>query len=396
MLKSNFKKASIGAVFSMALLLGACSGEAADGPVTEDPVTEDQVTSSKALENVATEILAMPSFDDSDGLVLAGEKIADAALLEAARSEKLVWYTGSGTRSAELTAARFAAETGVEIEMTRLPSSKLGERVLSEAGAGQLSAGVVTVTDPNIAQNFADEGIVVPYETPLYAELSQMGPIVWDSGAYYTVYYSAYAFAYNNQLVDEANAPAKWADLIDPQWEGVFGMVNAGAGGTVQGLAYFQKNAFGEKYWEDLAALQPRIFDTTSPQIDALARGELTLGTIGFNSTYAAILDGAPIELVVPEDGISGTFNMQGLTTVGKDNPAAQLFMNWTMGKSGQQFAAAQGFVGVRTDIEQIATGPYQLPRADDSTFFLYTPEMAKEFGEDTVARWNTAFGYTG
>jgi len=386
MLKSNSKKAAIGAVFSLTLLLAACSGDTGEGPTTGAAV----------LEDVATEILGMPSFDDSDGLVLAGEKIADAELLDAARSEKLVWYTGSGTRSAELTAARFAAETGVEIEMTRLPSSALSERVLSEAGAGQLTAGVVTVTDPVIAQNFADEGILVPYETPLYAELDQMGPIVWDSGAYYTVYYSAYAFAYNNQVVDAANAPEKWADLIDPQWENVFGLVNAGAGGTVQGLAYFQEQAFGEKYWEDLAALKPRIFDTTSPQLDALARGEISVATSGFNSTYAAILEGAPIELVVPEDGISGTFNMQGVTTTGQDSASAKLFMNWTMGKSGQEFAAAQGFVGVRTDIEQIATGPYQLPRADDDTFVLYTPEKAEKYGADTVARWNEAFGYTG
>lgn len=392
-----FKKKTAGAfalLIASSLLMTACGGTS-DTPSTDDEGNANGGGSS-ALPEVATEILAMPTHDDSDGLVLAGEKIADAELLEAARADSLVWYTGSGQESAELTAARFEAETGVKIDMTRLPSSKLSERVLSEAGAGRLGAGVVTVTDPVIAENFADEGIVVAYETPGFDALSAEGDVVWNDGQYYTAYYSAYAFAYNNQIVDEANAPSKWMDLVDSQWENQFGLVNAGAGGTVQGLAHFQDSQFGEQFWHDLAALNPRIFDTTSPQLEALARGEISVATAGFNSTYGAILAGAPIELVVPEDGISGTFNMQGLTSEGEDSPAAQLFMNWTMGKSGQEFAAAQGFVGVRTDIEQIATGPYQLPRADDPTFFLYTPDMAEELGQDVVARWNSAFGYTG
>lgn len=377
----------VAAVLASSVLLASCSGGGTESGGADG---------DSGMPEVAAEILEMPSHDDSDGLEIAGEKIADAELLEAARKDTLVWYTGSGQESAELTAARFEAETGVKVEMTRLPSSKLSERVLSEAGAGRLGAGVVTVTDPVIADTFATEGIVVPYETPGFASLKNEGQVVWDEGAYYTAYYSAYAFAYNNQLVDEAEAPTKWIDLVDPRWTDQFGLVNAGAGGTVQGLAYFQKQEFGEEYWEDLAALTPRIFDTTSPQLEALARGEISVATAGFNSTYGAIIAGAPIELVVPEDGISGTFNMQGLTSVGEESPAAQLFMNWTMGKSGQEFAAAQGFVGVRTDIEQVATGPYQLPRADDPSFVLYLPEDAELYGDEAVAGWNKAFGYTG
>lgn len=385
------KLLALAVMLTSSALLASCAGNADGG--SPGP---GEGGGSAPLPEVATEILPMPTHDDSDGLVLAGESIADAELLAAAREETLVWYTGSGQESAELTAARFEAETGVKIEMTRLPSSKLSERVLSEAGAGRLGAGVVTVTDPVIAENFAADGILVAYETPGFDSLTGEGQVVWNDGEYYTAYYSAYAFAYNNQIIDAADAPTKWMDLVEPRWENQFGLVNAGAGGTVQGLAFFQEQQFGEEYWHALAALNPRIFDTTSPQLEALARGEISVATAGFNSTYGAIIAGAPITLVVPEDGISGTFNMQGLTTTGEDSAAAKLFMNWTMGKSGQEFAAAQGFVGVRTDIEQVPTGPYQLPRADDPSFFLYTPEDAEQYGQGVVARWNAAFGYTG
>lgn len=343
---------------------------------------------------VAAAMLPMPVIDDSAGLVIHGEEIADAELLAAARGESLNWYTASGAESAGLTAARFEAETGVHVNMTRLPSGKLNERVLSEHGAGRLSAGVVTITDPILAEGFAAAGVFTPYRTPTYDKLAGMGNVVWKDGEYYTVYYSAYAFAYNDLAVDKDDAPATWEDLLDPKWKGKLGMVNAGAGGTVQGLADFQERILGADYWSGLSAQKPRIFDTTSVQLDALARGEIEVATIGFNSTYGAEEAGAPIELVIPAKGVSGTFNMQGLTAAGAHSPAARLFMNWTMSRSGQEFAAAQGFVSSRTDIDQIPTGQYQLPKADDEGFVVYTPEDARTRGRDIVARWNKMFAF--
>jgi len=378
----NFRVAAVAALGALALTLSGCGG------------------SSDAADSAAdttVEILEMPEIDDSDGLVIAGEQVADAALLKAARDEKLTWYTGSGSESAELTAARFTAETGVDIEMTRMPSAKLNERVLSEAGAGRLGADVVTVTDPVLAEGMAAEGVFVPYtKMPVHKQLEGMENVVWDGGTYFTSYYSAYAFAYNTSLVEEADAPQTWEDLLDPAYKGKVGIVSAGAGGTVQGLAAFQEEQVSKDYWSRLAAQDPRIFDTTSVQLEALARGEIEVATAGFNSTYGAEVEGAPVRLVVPDQGMSGTFNMQGLTTTGKDNPAAQLFMNWTWSKSGQEFAAAQGFVGARTDIEQVKTGDYQLPKADDPSFVVYTPEEAAKKGADIVRRWNQTFGYGG
>ena len=367
------------ALIACGLLLAGCGG----GGGGADPVT--------------AEMLALPAVDDANGLVIDGEQVADASLLGAARDDKLVWFTGSGSESAELTADRFTAETGVEVEMTRMPSAKLNERVLSEAGAGRLSAGVVTVTDPLLAEGLEAKGVYVPYtEMPTHDTLAGTENLQWAGGAYYTSYYSAYAFAYNTRAVDDAAVPSSWNDLLDPRWKGRLGVVNAGAGGTVQGLAAFQEQVMGGDYWAGLAAQGPRIFDTTSVQLESLARGEIDMATAGFNSTYGAELSGAPIKLVVPEEGVSGTYNMQGLTTAGQNSPAAKLFMNWTWSKSGQQFAAAQGFIGARTDIEQVPTGDYRLPKADDPTFVVYTPEEAEQHGADVVRRWNQTFGFNG
>ncbi|PXY37884.1 ABC transporter substrate-binding protein [Prauserella flavalba] len=352
---------------------------------------------SPASDAARNEVLPMPAkIDTSNGLVIDGERIADKQLFEAAKKDKVVLYSGSGKESEDLTIARFKAETGIDIELTRMPTNKLSERVLSEHGANQLGAGVVRVTDPLVAEEFAKRGVYVNYQPPSIGELAKGDNVVFNDGQYLTAYYSAYAFGYNSAAVQGKDVPKKWADLLDPKWKGKLGVVHAGAGGTVTALAAFQLDAFGEDYVKALGAQQPRIFDTTSVQLEALARGEITVATLGFNSTYGAEVAGAPVKLVVPEDGISGSFNLMGLTPAGEKSPAAKLFINWTMSKAGQKFAAAQGFVPARPGLEPTPTGEYQLPPADSEQFHLFTPEDAKERSASTVQTWNQAFHFTG
>ncbi|GAA4112926.1 hypothetical protein GCM10022415_07960 [Knoellia locipacati] len=382
----NRRLAMAAVATSAAIALAGCGGS---GSAT---------TSGGAAAKAAggDELLAMPKVETTDGLVIDGEQVADKALFEAAKTDKVNLYSASGKESEDLTVARFKAETGIDIELTRMPTNKLAERVLSEQGAGQLKAGVVRVTDPRVAEDFAAKGVYTAYEPPSFAELSKADNVVFNKGQYLTAYYSAYVFGYNSQLVKGADVPKKWEDLADPKWQGKLGVVNAGAGGTVTALAHMHITEFGEDYLAKLGALKPRIFDTTSVQLEALARGEIAVATLGFNSTYGAEVAGAPIKLVVPEDGISGSFNLMGLTPEGAKSPAAKVFVNWTMSKAGQKFAAAQGFVPARPGLEPQKTGEYQLPAADSDAFKLYTPEDAVKFGKSDVATWNKAFNYVG
>lgn len=356
------------------------------------------ITGCGSTSNPADQVLESAKVDDTSGLVIDGEKIASAELLEAARKGTVSWVTSSSTENANLTAERFKAETGVDIKVDRLPATKLNERVLSEAGVGRLSNDVITIGDPRFAGELATKNIFVPYTAdPKHKELASMPNVVWADGKYFTAYYTAAAIVYNNQAVKAEDAPKSWKDLLDPKWQGKLGLVSAGAGGAAQGLAAYQEKAFGTEYWTKLAAQKPRVFDASAVQLDALARGEIQAAPVaGINTALAAQHAGAPITITVPTEGVSGTLNLQGLTTTGKDNPAAQLFMNWTMSSSGQKFAAAQGFISSRTDVRQAPTGDFQLPGAGDKTFVLYTAEDAEKRGKDVVDRWNKVFGVTG
>ena len=356
------------------------------------------ITGCGSAGNPADQVLETAKVDDTSGLVIDGEQIANADLLEAARKGTVSWVTSSSTENANLTAERFKAETGVDIKVDRLPATKLNERVLSEAGVGRLANDVITIGDPRFAAELATKDIFVPYTNgPKYKDLASMPNVVWADGKYVTAYYTVAAIVYNTQAVKAEDAPKSWNDLLDSKWQGRIGLVSAGAGGAAQGLAAYQEKAFGTEYWTKLASQKPRVFDASAVQLDALARGEIQAAPVaGINTALAAQHAGAPIKIVVPTEGVSGTLNLQGLTTTGKDNPAAQLFMNWTMSSAGQKFAAAQGFVSSRTDVQQAPTGDFQLPGAGEKTFVLYTAEDAEKRGKDVVDRWNKVFGVTG
>jgi len=101
--------------------------------------------------------------------------------------------------------------------------------------------------------------------------------------------------------------------------------------------------------------------------------------------------------LVIPDKGVSASENLMGMTANGLQNPAAQVFMNWTMSKSGQSFAAAQGFVPARTDMEPVkAGGKYQLPQADSPQFHLFSEEDYEKYAARDEEWWKQAFDYMG
>jgi iron(III) transport system substrate-binding protein len=201
--------------------------------------------------------------------------------------------------------------------------------------------------------------------------------------------------AYNSAIHTE-DPPDGWEDLVDPRYEGQLGIVAITTGGTLNALTRFQLDTFGPQYLDGLAANQPRVFDSTSTEIDALARGEISIATVSFNNAFGAQTNGAPIKLVVPREGVSASEGPLGLTPKGVENPAAQVFANWSLSKAGQRFVGSQGFVPVRTDIGPVRSGEYELPSADSPRFHLLTEEGFSRYAEADEELWKQKFAFIG
>ncbi|MEU0649120.1 ABC transporter substrate-binding protein [Streptomyces umbrinus] len=341
----------------------------------------------------AAELLPQPRIDRSDGLRIDGEQIADQDLYEAAKKSHVVLYSGTGQEAEELTVARFEKDTGIKVRLTRLPTNKLAERALSEHGAGKLKADAIRITDPLVARQFVKAGVYAPYRTPFHDKLPKKTALT--SNSYWAGYYIANAMGYNSAVVTD-DPPTGWKDLTAPRYAGKLGVVAITTGGSLNALTRFQLEVFGEDFLKAQGRQEPRIFDSTSTEVDALARGEISIASLSFNNAFAAQLAGAPIKLVIPEEGVSAAPAPLGLTARGVKSPAARVFANWSMSKEGQRFAAAQGFVPARTDIGPVKSGEYQLPRIGSPRLHVLTEESMARHAESDEKIWRRAFHFIG
>lgn len=334
--------------------------------------------------------------DTADGLVINGETIADKELWEAAKDGKVSLATAFSEDGEKVVTDQFTEDTGIEVEFVRLPTPELFERVVSENAAGRLSFDVIRVTDIAAADEMAKEGVFATTSTPFDDQLTEDGARDIGNGMFLSSFYALYTFVYNNQIVTGDDIPETWEDLLNPVFEGKVGIVNPNGSGGNLAMTDMQIELFGEDYLQGTADLNPRIFDSVSVQGPALGQGELSVATMPVSSAIALQDSGAPVTAVISDEGVSAAYTPFGLTAVGADNPAAQVFVNWQMSKAGQSLVGALGIAPARSDVEPEAIEGLKLPKPGDDNFIVLTPAALAERQAQVLATWNQIFNYSG
>lgn len=334
--------------------------------------------------------------DDEGNLVIDGELIADAETLEAAQEEgSLTFYTGGSEQSEQQAADAFTEDTGIDVEIVRLAPNQLSERILSETAGGQLGADVIRISGEDLIVGLADGGAFEPTTLGDDIESATNPDAIFDDGLYYSSFDRVYSFAYNDQVVTE-DAPEDWADLLDGDWQGGLGIVQVGAGGSTAALTRFQLGELGEEYLEDYAATDPTIFDSSASLTDALARGEIAAGPVPVATAYASILDGAPLTIALPEEGVAAYPFYLGQGSDADSPNAATVFINWLMSAQGQELAASIGDYPVHDDMPNPTIGDTEMPAADSGFVFRATLDESLDNLESDADTWSEIFGYTG
>ncbi|WP_432561711.1 ABC transporter substrate-binding protein [Kineococcus sp. SYSU DK003] len=330
-------------------------------------------------------------------LVIDGELVAAADLYAAAQDQgRLVFYTGASEQSEKQVADAFTEATGIEVEIVRLAPNKLSERILSEVAADKLGADVIRISGEDLVAAMATAGAFDPVALTDDITAAVDTAAVYEDGLYYSSFDRVYSFGYNNQVVDEASAPKNWADLVDGSVSAPTGTVQVGAGGSTAALTHFQLQVLGEDWLRDYAATGPRIFDSSASLTDALARGEIGIGTIPIATAYSAILEGAPLTVATPEEGAAAYpfYLAQGHAAANPE--AATVFVNWLMSGAGQKLAASIGDYPVHAGMPEPTIGDITLPAAGSGFVHRATLEESLASLEPDAQTWTTIFGYTG
>lgn len=286
----------------------------------------------------------------AQALVINGETIADATLYAAAKKEGT--FTVYGTVPPDTFnhfKAAFEKDTGIKMEFLRLPSADNYQRVQAEHAAGKLGADYVDLSDQTLIKQLVDRGILGrPHKVPAFERIA--ATLKDPEGRWYTLNRQAQVPGYNSAIVKGNEVPKSWNDLLNPKWKGKIGASSIAVGGSNFVTYAFLKEKVAPDYWAKLATQDVKLYPSFAPMVSDLARGEVH---IALNS-IVAFLDqrrqGAPVQPIIPSEGVAGFPLAGGITSTAKSPNAAAVFINWSLSKHGGTVIASQGLYATHPD----------------------------------------------
>jgi len=267
---------------------------------------------------------------------------------------------------------------GLRVEVLRAPTGELDARIASELRSGGLGADVLWVTDPLSLQRYDAEGLLAELEGEAFESVP----------AEYRTETSVGTRLLNLVIVaSEAlePKPATWADLADPVYAAGVAIPDPGfAGSAFAALGYFATaEGMGLDYYQ-------RLKDNGAVQVASpvdimtgVAEGRHQLGISLDKVVRDAADQGAPIELIWPQDGAIAVYSPAAVVEASDDAAAANAFVEFLISPEGQSAIASTGWQPVRPDVEWPFAGP------------VVTPDWTAMFGsqEELLEGYRAIFG---
>ena len=339
-------------LLSLVMVLGLFAGcgaeKAPEAPATEAP---------KAEAPAETEAPVELSYMDE--------------LIAAAQAEgTLVVYGSCEEDYLAVACEKFEELYGIEVQYQRLSTGEVQSKVEEEAGNPSGDVWFGGTTDPyNVC---AAEGLLMAYEAENASHL--LGDAYRDKDGYwYGIYKGILGFMVNRDELDRMGIPVPqdWADLLNPEYEGLIWLSNYNTSGTAKLVI----NTMIQKYGHDegieyLVNLDKNIHVYTksgSGPSKNVGTGECVVG-IGFlHDGITQIVDNGygNIELVIPSSGTSYEIGATAIFEGCAHPNAAKLWI---------EFALSPECVNLAQD-----NGSYQFLVIDNAQ----QPAVAAEFGLD-------------
>jgi len=226
---------------------------------------------------------------------------------------------------------------------------------------------------------FKGEGMLEPYAP---AGVEKLDPKFVDSSnpPYWTGIDAWVASVCYNTVEGEKNgvpAPTSWKDLTDPVYAGHVIMPNPNSSGTgfLDVSSWLQM--FGEDGgWEYMDALHENIARYThsgSAPCKLAAAGETTIGiSFAFRGAKSKAA-GAPIEIIVPSEGVGWEMEASAIVAGTGNIDDAQTLIDWTVTKKANEMYnagyAVVAYPGVAKPVEHFPTGLLEAMIKNDFEF---------------------------
>ena len=261
-------------------------------------------------------------------------------LIDAAKREgRVVLYSAMDLPVGEKLGNAFQAQfPGIEVQIERSGSERLFQRIAQEFSSSIHAADVITTADASHVIAWKRNGWLAPF---VPEEVAKYFPNEYRDadGMSATSRIWLSSIACNTNLVKPSDAPASFADLLDPRWAGKIVKGHPAYSGTIMTATYQIVRELGWDYLEKLSKQRVMQVQSSTDPPKKLALGERALMADGNDYNVVLLKEaGQPVEPIYPAEG---TPTISGATAIFASAPhpnAARLFQAWLHTRQTQQF----------------------------------------------------------
>jgi iron(III) transport system substrate-binding protein len=259
----------------------------------------------------------------------------------------------------------FTKRFGIAVELVPARGATLISRIADESKAGVHYFDLHIGGTESIVKGFLPDDIIEPVEPwlviPEVRETKNWwGGHIWMDNAKRFIYsfaaYQTESLWHNTEVVKPAEFRS-FDDLLNPKWQGKIGINDPRTPGSGASMWSYMRVTKGEGFLKSLVAQKMFITRDVRLLADNTAKGQLGMSIgIAYADFLPFIKAGLPVKpLPRPKEGMYVTTGYGGLTII-KNAPhpnATKLFVNWFLGKEGQEvYTAGMGEPTRRLDVE--------------------------------------------
>lgn len=302
-------------------------------------------------------------------------------------SGKLVLYTSQPNTDAQQTIDAFKAKhPNVDISFVRDGTPPLLAKLRAEFEAGKPQADVLLIADSVTMEGLKKEGRLEAYpeaDVSGYVEGFHDPQKFW-----FATKMIGTGIVYNTKATFK---PTSWEDLTKPEVKDQLIMPSPLASGAalIHAVSLTSNLPEGWGYYEALKKNGALASGGNGGILKSVAGGEKLYGVIVDYMPIREKAKGAPVEFVLPKEGISVVTEPVAILKNTQNPEAAKAFIDFIVSKDGQELARKQGYVSIHPDVAV----PENFPSYEGVDILKFDPAKALEDETKNKKTFSDIFG---
>lgn len=343
---------------------------------------------AESLESVAESLESISTIKDILGLTPEVEPLIKAAMEEG----EVTLYTSHSIEIAQQILDEFEKKYPfITTNLYRAGSSTILQKFMTEHDAGKPVADILHFSGVHLATPLIEQGLIMAYEPP---EANELDDVYKLKPYWYSTRVVPLVPFFNTDLLNKTTIKS-WQDITDPEfiekWKGRVLMSDPRYRGSGAMTYYFYREAFGIEFWEQMAKLDIKWMRSAAVEQSMVVSGEAVMSINFVGHRIPLLIDeGAPVDYVIPEEGVV-VYPVPTMITADAPNPnAAKLLLRYLLSKEGAKTLVAtfnvvpqKGLPAVKhlPPLDEIATCPQD-----------YVVMAAVDL-EELLTEWEDIFG---